>query len=106
MGSREVRILTSANEELEETVAWLSARSEKATRTFIADYEEKLRLLASGMVEYPLSHIPELAHLAYRATSFGSYTLLYYVEKDAAVIAHVFHQHRNYARLAIRKEEA
>lgn len=26
-------------------------------------YEEKLHLFASGVVEYPLSHIPELARL-------------------------------------------
>ena len=105
MDSREVRVLASASEEIEEAVAWLSARSKNAAQAFAFGYEEKLCMLASGLIEYPLSHIPELARLGYRATSFGAYTMLYYVENDVVFIAHVFHQHRNYARLVARQEE-
>lgn len=99
MGSRDVRVLPSAHEEIDETVAWLAGRSPDAARSFLAGYRSKLELLASGTLEYPLSHLPELARLGYRACGFGSYVMLYYVEKDAAVVAHVFHQHRNYGRL-------
>lgn len=58
-----MRILASASDEVEKTVAWLSTRPKRAARAFLFGYGKKLRLLASGMVEYSLSHILELACL-------------------------------------------
>lgn len=97
----EVRILPSAEEELSEVVGYLAVRSQQAAVRFLAAYEEKLELLASGTVDFALSHLPELARLGYHACRVQSYVLLYYREENAVVIAHVFHSSRNYARLVL-----
>lgn len=105
MASRCVRILPTAKRELESAIAWMSLRSTSAAASLSDAFENKVRELASGLVEYPLSHLSELAELGYRTCSFGSYVLLYYVDHDQATIAHVFHQRRNYASL-VRSDKA
>lgn len=97
----EVRILPSAEEEVDETVAFLVGRSRRAAQAFLSAYEEKLELLASGTIDFGLSHLPELAQMGYHVCRAGSYVMLHYHDGDSIVIAHVFHQSRNYARLVL-----
>lgn len=101
----EVRILPSAEEEVDETVAYLASRSKQAALAFLSAYQEKLELLASGTIDFGLSHLPELARLGYHACRAGSYIVLYYHDGDIIVIAHVFHHSRNYARLVLPPQE-
>ena len=84
------------------SIRWLAVRSRQAVRALLDAYESKSLELDSSVIEYPLSHLPDLAKLGYRCCSFGSYVMPYYVdEENAAEIAHVFRQHRNYARLVL-----
>ena len=84
------------------SIRWLAVRSRQAARALLDAYESKSLELDSGVIDYPLSHLPELAKLGYRYRSFGSYVMPYYVdEENAAEIAHVFRKHRNYARLVL-----
>lgn len=97
----EVRILPSAEKEVEEIVAYLMGRSEGAARRFVSAYRDKLEMLASGSVDFGLSHLPELAELGYHAFRAASYVVLCYRDENGGVVvAHVFHQ-RNYARLVL-----
>lgn len=59
----------------------------------------KLELLSSGVIDYGLCKLPEIAKLGHHACRVNSYIMLYYFEDDAVVIAHVFHQRQDYARL-------
>lgn len=97
----DVRILPSAQEELENIVAYLAAHGREAAKKFLSDWKEHLALLGSGTVEYALSHLPELAKLGYRAFRVESYVVLYYRDGQDAVIAHIFHHRQDYARLVI-----
>lgn len=101
-----VRILPTAEEELNEIVGYLVRVSPSAARRFLAAYERKLSLLRSGTIEFGLSPLPELASMGYRACGVGSYVLLYYRDNDCAVIAHIFHHSRNYARLVVPPRDA
>lgn len=97
----DVRILPSAEEEVAEIVAYLAGFSRDAARGFLEAYEERLELLASGTLDYALSHLPELAELGYHACRVRSYVMLYYHDGDDVVIAHVFHSSSDYARLVL-----
>lgn len=102
----ELRILPSAEKEVDAIVGYLAERSTTAAKRFVGAYRAQLELLASGEVEYGLSRMPELAALDYHACLVGSYVLLYYRDADGSIdIAHVFHQSRDYARLALPADD-
>ena len=94
-----VRILPSAEDEVESIIAYLASHGTSTARRFVAEYRKQLELLASDVVDYGLSKLPELAALGYHSCLVNTYVLLYYYEGDAVVIAHVFHQSQDYARL-------
>ena len=98
------RILEGANDELEEVVAYLSARGGDAAADFLDAFEAQLDLICSGAVEHGLSRMPELARLGYRAALVGRYLFLYYVDGDAVVVAHLFHQRQDYASLVMSRD--
>ncbi len=100
MGSKyRIKILPSAEEELDGIITYLETFGEQAARNFMGRYREQLELLASGVIDYGLSHLPELSNLGYHACSVNRYVLLYYREGDCVVIAHIFHQRQDYAHL-------
>ena len=118
--SCEVRILPSAEAELDSIVGYLAGLGAQTARRFTEAYRAKLELIASEVVEFGLSRMPELAALGYRSTLVNSYVLLFYYEDveglveggagtsggkgspaRRAVIAHVFHQSQDYARLVL-----
>lgn len=99
-----VRILPTAQREVKEIVAYLAGYGSKTARRFTDAYRHQLDLLSSGVVEYGLSALPELAELGYRACRANRYIILYYREGETAVIAHVFHGSRDYARLVLSPE--
>lgn len=98
---REARILESAWAEVEEIAAYLFDRSSNAASEFLAEFEEKVSLIASGAVTFRLSRMPELAALGYRTVLIGNYVALYYEDGEAVVVAHVFHQRQDYAPLVV-----
>ena len=93
------RFLPSASEEVAAITTYLQDYSTQAASNFVTALEKQLKLLTSGVVDFGLSHIQELAELGYHACRVNSYALLYYYEDDSLVIAHVFHQRQDYARL-------
>ncbi len=96
-----VRILPTAEREVAEIVEYLARHGQNTVRRFVSKYRLQLELLQSGTVDFGLSALPALAELGYHACRVNSYVLLYYREGDDIVIAHVFHQSRDYARLAL-----
>lgn len=97
----EPRILPTACDEVEDIVAYLASHGVQTARRFTREYRRQLELLASGVVDYGLSNLPELAALGYHACLINSYVMLYYYEGDKVVVAHVFHQSQDYARLVV-----
>lgn len=71
----------------------------QAARSFTTAYRRQLDLLASGVVDYGLCGLPELAERGYHSCRAASYIMLYCYDANDVVIAHVFHQGRDYARL-------
>ena len=100
----DARILESANRELDQVVAYLASYDKAAAHDFLDEFEKQLDLICSGTVEYRLSRMPELAQLGYRIAFVGRYLFLYYLEDEMVVVAHVFHQRQDYARLVGSKE--
>lgn len=97
--ARSVRIEPEAEREVDEIAAYLAGHGLSTLTTFLDKYEEQLELIASGVVTHGLSRCPELARLGYRTCHINSYLMLYFVEDDEVVVAHVFHQSQDYARL-------
>lgn len=95
----EPRILESANRELSEIVAYLAGYSKDAAISFLDEYELQLNLICTETVNYGLSRMPELAQLGYHCALVEKYLFLYYIEGDTVVVAHLFHQKQNYAKL-------
>lgn len=97
----DVVILPSAHEELDSEIAYLTARSKKAATRLLKDYREKLESLASSIVSFPLSRMPELAARGFHTALLGDYLFLYYIEDNTLVVAHFFHQRQDYASLVV-----
>ena len=96
-----VKILPTAEHEVDEIVSYLLGHGVNTAHRFIDKYRSQLELLASGIVDYGLSFLPELSELGYHACLVNTYVMLYYYEGDDVVIAHVFHQSQDYASLVI-----
>lgn len=95
----DVKILPTTEIEAEGVVEYLSGFGMQPARRFVEEYRHQLELLASDVIDYGLCKLPEAAKLGYHACRVNSYIMLYYFEGDAVVIAHVFHQRQDYARL-------
>lgn len=96
-----IRILPTAEKELEEAIVYLLGYSKKAASDLMSEYENQINLLKEGTVSYALSRMPELAKLGYHTALVGNYLFLYYIEEKTLVIAHFFHQRQDYASLVL-----
>lgn len=96
----DVRILPTAEKELDRAVEHLLTYSESAARSLLDEFENQLDLIARGIVSYALSRMPELARLGYRTALVDDYLFLCYIDGDELVVAHLFHQRQDYAALA------
>ena len=99
------RILKSANDELDDIILYLSKNSKSAARKFIDAYEHQLDLICSGKVSYGLSRMQELARLGYHTALVGNYMFFHYIENKTIVVAHIFHQRRDYSSIVAPAEE-
>lgn len=98
-----VKILPTAEQEVDDIVDYLMGHGIFTARHFLDKYRSQLQLLQSGVVDYGLSKLPELAVLGYHACLVNSYVMLYYYDNEDVVIAHVFHQSQDYAALVISR---
>lgn len=94
-------ILESAAREYEQVVSYLAdvLGSPGAAASFMDEFDRQLSLVRESPEMHALSRMPELAARGYRAMLVGSYVALYKADGDAVVVAHVFHQSQDYARL-------
>lgn len=92
-----IKILPTAEQDIDEIVSYLLQHGRSTAHHFVDKYRHQLDLLSSGVVDYGLSHLPELSELGYHSCQINSYVLLYYFEEENLVIAHVFHQGQDYA---------
>lgn len=96
-----VKILLTAEQEVDDIVEYLMGHGVNTARRFLAKYRQQLEILQSGVADYGLSFLRELRGLGYHACSVNSYVMLYYYEGSDVEIAHVFHQSQDYASLVI-----
>lgn len=94
-------ILPSAEREIREIVSYLAnvLASPRAAKSFLDELEQQANAVCEMPEMRPLSHLPELAAKGHRSCPVGSYLFLYKLVDHRVVIAHVFHQSRDYARL-------
>ena len=94
-------ILASAQVEFESIVEYLAVQlaSPMAAERFMAEFEHELDVVCDMPEIHALSRMPELAALGYRPMYFTNYVALYCFDGTQVVIAHVFHQTQDYARL-------
>lgn len=95
------RILPSAQAELDSIISYLLSFGPNTAKAITLEYRKQLELLSLGVVDYGLAKHPELAALGYHACLVNSYIMLYYYEGGFVVIAHLFHQSQDYAKLVI-----
>ena len=70
-----------------------------AARSLLDTFDSTLENIEKYPLMYPLASEPRLARMGYRKVLMGSYLMLYRLEGESALVAHVFHQRREYARL-------
>jgi plasmid stabilization system protein ParE len=93
------RIQRSALREIEAICNYLDTQSKTAADKFLDAFEAQLNHLCQGTVSYPLSRMPELAKLGYSSVPFGKYIMLFYIQDDLLIVAHVLRGRQNYAHL-------
>lgn len=94
-----VRIQNTAIRELDETVEYLLSFGPQTAKSFLNEWEKTLEDLRSGIIEHRLSKFETLAKLGYHTILIKNYIILYYKEEKDIVVAHLFHQSQDYARL-------
>lgn len=94
-------ILKSAQVEYREIVAYLAEvlKSPQAAVRFMNEFDYQLDLIAENPELFSLSRMPELAARGYRTAHVNNYLMLYKIQDQSVVVAHVFHQSQDYARL-------
>ena len=99
-------ILPTAERELGRAIAYQTALSPEVARRFVREFCNRLQTISDGVVEFPLSCIPELADRGYHAALVKRCAILYRRKDGRLEIAHIFHQHQDYARLVISQDDS
>ena len=94
-------IATEAQREYEDIVGYLAETldSPAAAREFAGEFAHQLALVREMPQMRPLCRVPELAARGYHCMPVKRYVALYKVLGDLVIIAHIFHQSQDYARL-------
>lgn len=94
-------ILKSAQAEYRDIVSYLVEvlKSPQAAARFMNEFDYQLDLIAEAPEMFSLSRMPELAARGYRAAHVDNYLMLYKIQGQNVVVAHVSHQSQDYARL-------
>ncbi len=96
-----VSIAAEAMREYEQIVSYLSGtlKSPGAAKGFVDEFMRQVDHVRDNPELHALSRMPELAAKGYRPLFIKNYVALYKVHDGAVVIAHIFHQSQDYARL-------
>lgn len=95
------KILKEAAREYRDIVRYLAEvlNSPDAARGFMDEFDYQLGLVCDMPELYGLSRMKELASLGYRTLLVNNYVALYRIDDDTVVVAHIFHQSQDYAKL-------
>lgn len=95
------RFLDGAQADYEGIVAYLLSISDgpSAAQNFVDEFDKQINLVCSNPELYRLSRLPELAALGYRTMLVNKYIALYSFRQETVIVAHIFHQKQDYARL-------
>ncbi len=95
------KILKEAAREYRDIVRYLAEvlNSPDAASGFMDEFNYQLSLVCDMPELYGLSRVKELAALGYRTLLVKNYVALYKIDDDAVVVAHIFHQSQDYAKL-------
>ena len=96
-----VAITAEAMREYEQIVSYLSGtlKSPSAAKGFADEFMRQVDSARENPELHAMSRMPELAARGYRPLFVKNYVALYKVHEGAIVIAHIFHQSQDYARL-------
>ncbi len=96
-----VTITAEAAREYEQIVSYLSdvLKSRQAAKGFADEFAHQLENVREDPEIHALSQMPELATRGYRTLLVNRYVALYKIVGQEVVIAHVFHQSQDYAKL-------
>lgn len=79
-------------------------KSPQAALRFANEFDRQLEIACDNPLLHALSRMPELASLGYRAFFVNKYVALYFYRDGRVVVAHVFHQAQDYARMALPRD--
>lgn len=96
-----VTIAAEAAREYEQIVSYLSGilNSKQAAQGFADEFARQVESVRANPEIHALSRMPELAARGYRPLLVNRYIALYKVVGEEVVIAHIFHQSQDYAKL-------
>ena len=100
-------ILEGTQRDYERIIRYLSGdlATPSAAVRFMDEFDRQIETVCENPRLHALSRMPELAALEYRSFFVNSYVAFYSIREDTVVVAHIFHQSQDYARLAIRRPE-
>lgn len=78
-------------------------KSPQAALGFMDEFDRQLDIVCDNPFLYGLSRMPELASLGYRPFLVNKYIGLYFFRNERVVVAHVFHQTQDYARIVVSR---
>lgn len=94
-------LLRSAQTEYSNIVKYLVDVSDglQAASNFVDEFDRQIAIVCDNPFIHAVSRMPELAARGYRIFFVNRYVVLYKFEGDLVIVAHIFHQTQNYARL-------
>ena len=99
---RKAIVSDTARSELRLITEYLAVFSRNTAVSFVREFDDKIKTLEEGVVEYPIARQPELSAMGFRIALVKSYLMLYTVDDGGDVyVAHVFHQSQDYAALVV-----
>lgn len=81
-------------------------KSPQAALGFMDEFDRQLEIACENPHLHALSRMPELAVLGYRPFLVNKYITLYLYRDGQVVVAHIFHQTQDYARLVLAGGQA
>lgn len=96
-----ITITHEAKREYRDIVSYLTdvLKNPQAARHFMVEFSAKIDMIQKHPEAFGLCHLPELSARGYRSASVMRYIFLYKILDDRIVVAHIFHQSQDYARL-------
>jgi plasmid stabilization system protein ParE len=77
----------------------IQLKSPQAARAFQDEFIRVIELACIQPESFPLSQHQRLAQLGYHKVPINNYIALYTLRENTLIVAHVFHQRQDYARL-------